>query len=75
MLILIYIITVEEQIQWILLYIQGGIADIQKKNILEDLKIGGLEYEIAGEFLADLRKKFEGEEEETFKTVELRRLE
>jgi len=43
--------------------------------MLEDLKIGVLEYEMAREFLAYLRKKFEGEEEETVKTVELRRLE
>jgi len=31
--------------------------------MLEDLKIGVLEYEMAGEFLADLRKKFERKEE------------
>ena len=43
--------------------------------MLEDLKIEVLEYEIAEDFLADLRKKFEREEEETVKTVELRRLE
>ena len=43
--------------------------------MLEDLKIEVLKYEMAEEFLADLRKKFEGEEEKTVKTVELRRLE
>ena len=44
--------------------------------MLEDLKVEVLEYEIAGEFLADLRKKFGREEEEkTVKAAELKRLE
>jgi len=46
-----------------------------KKNILEDLEASILEYEIAGEFLADLKKEFEREEEKTVKVAELRRLE
>ena len=43
--------------------------------MLEDLKVEVLEYEIAGEFLADLRKKFGREEEKTVKAAELKRLE
>ena len=31
-------VAVEEQIQWVLLYVQGGLADIWKENILEDLE-------------------------------------
>ena len=42
--------------------------------MLEDLKVGVLEYKIAEEFLTDLRKKFGEEEEETVKAAELRRL-
>jgi len=42
---------------------------------LEDLKVGVLEYKMAGEFLADLRKEFGKGEEETVKAVKLRRLE
>jgi len=34
-----------------------------------------LEYEMAGEFLADLKKEFRGEEKEIVKVAELRRLE
>ena len=49
--------------------------DIWKKNILEDLEIGILEYETGGEFLAGLKKKFGGEKEEIVKVAELRRLE
>jgi len=33
-------VIVEEQIQWILLYIQRGLADIWKENVLEDLERG-----------------------------------
>jgi len=31
-------VAVEEQIQWVLSYVQGGLADVWKKNILEDLE-------------------------------------
>jgi len=42
---------------------------------LEDLEGGLLEYEMVREFLANIRKKFEGEEEKSVKIVELKRLE
>ena len=67
--------AVEEQIQWILLYIQGGAADIWKENVLEDLEGGLLEYENIGEFLADIKKEFGGGNEESIKVAKLRRLE
>jgi len=31
-------VAVEEQIQWVLSYVQEGLADVWKKNILEDLE-------------------------------------
>ena len=31
-------VAVEEQIQWVLSYVQGGLVDVWKKNILEDLE-------------------------------------
>ena len=65
----------EKQIQWVLSYMQGGSANIWKKNILEDLKGGLLEYEMVEEFLTDIRKKFGGEDEKSVKVVELKRLE
>ena len=46
-----------------------------KENLLKDLEVRVLEYETAGEFLADLRKEFGGGEEEMVKAAELRRLE
>ena len=68
-------VAVEEQIQQILSYIQKGSVDIWKKNILDNLEERLLEYEIAGEFLVDIRKEFEGGDEEIVKVVELKRAE
>ena len=42
--------------------------------MLEDLETGLLEYEIAREFLADIKKEFGGGDEESTKVAELRRL-
>jgi len=55
--------------------VQGGSADIWKKNILEDLEEGKLEYESVGEFLAAIKKKFRGGKEKLVKVAELKRLE
>ena len=65
----------EEQVQWVLSYAQGGSADVWKENVLEELKAGELEFEIVGEFLAKIRKEFGEEEEESVKATELRRME
>ena len=67
--------TVEEQVQWVLLYVQGGPADVWKENIIEELESGEIEYEIAEEFFTSLRKEFGGGEEESVKATELRRME
>ena len=42
---------------------------------MEELEAGEIEYEIAEEFLTSLKKEFRGGEEESFKAVELRKLE
>jgi len=42
---------------------------------LEDLEAGLLEYETAGEFLAEIKREFRGEDEEIIKVAELKRLE
>jgi len=67
--------AVEEQIQWVLLYVQGRSADVWKENILKNLEGGLLKYETVGEFLAEIKKEFGGGDEETVKVVELKRLE
>jgi len=66
---------VEEQIQWVLLYVQGGSADIWKENILEDLEEGLLEYELIGEFLVIIKKEFGGGDKKSVKVAELKKLE
>ena len=67
--------TVEEQVQWILLYVQGGLADVWKENVMEELESGKVEYESAEKFLTGLKKEFGGGEEESMKAAELRKLE
>ena len=68
-------VMIEEQIQWILSYVQGRLANVWKKNILEDLGGGLLEYKTAEEFLVDIKKEFGGRDEEIVKVTELKRIE
>ena len=68
-------VTVKEQVQWILSYVQEGSADVWKENVMEELESGEIEYESAEEFLMSLRKEFGGKEEESVKAAELRKLE
>ena len=67
--------SVEEQVQWVLSYVQGGSADVWKENVMEELEAGKVEYESVEEFFTILRKKFGGGEEESVKAVELRKME
>ena len=67
--------TVEEQVQWVLTYVQGGSADVWKENLMEELESGEVEYESVEEFLTCLKKEFGGGEEESVKAAELRKLE
>ncbi len=50
----------EEQIQWVLSYVQGGSADIWKENVMEEMESGEMEYESVEEFLTSLKKEFGG---------------
>jgi len=67
--------TAEKQVQWILLYVQEESADVWKENVLEDLEVGEIKYELAGEFLIGLKREFGGGDEEVIKVAELRKLE
>ena len=67
--------TIEEQVIWVLSYVQGGSADIWKENVMEKLEAGEMEYESIEEFFISMKKEFGGGEEEVTKVVELRRLE
>ena len=66
---------VEGQIQWILLYVQEGTADVWKENVIEELEAGEIEYETAEKFLMNLKKEFSRGEEKSVKAAELRKLE
>ena len=68
-------VTVEEQMQWVLSYVQGGLADVWKENVMEELEAGEVEFELIEEFFTGLKKEFGGGEEEAVKAVELRKLE
>jgi len=46
-----------------------------ERKILEDLKIGELEYIIVGEFLTDLKKEFDRENNKIIKVAELKKVE
>ena len=50
------------------------LADVWKKNTLEGLKAELLEYEIVGEFLADIRKDLGRGNEETVKVVKFKKV-
>jgi len=66
---------VEEQVQWVLSYMQGGLADVWKENVMEEIEAGEVEYELVEEFLTSLKKKFGGGEEKSVKMAELRKME
>jgi len=49
--------------------------DIWKENILNDLKIGELEFLIVKDFLTNLKKKFGSVDNETMKIAKLKKVE
>ena len=66
---------VEEQVQWVLSYVQRGSVDIWKENIMEDLESGNLSYATVEEFLSDLKQEFSGGDGEMMKVAELKKIE
>ena len=65
--------TVEEQVQWVLTYVQGGSVNVWKKNVMDEIEVGEVEFESVEEFLTCLKKEFRGGEEEPVKAAELRK--
>ena len=68
-------VPVEEQIQWVLSYTQGGSADIWKENVMEEIKTEEIKFETVGEFLAEIRREFGGGDEKLVKVAELKKIE
>ena len=52
-----------------------GISRCLKRKYIKRFKGGLLKYETVGKFLADIKKEFEGGDEESTKVAKLRRLE
>jgi len=67
--------SVEAQLNWILSYVQGGLADIWKENMLEELETGEIEFENVGELLAEIKREFGGGDEQSVKVAELKKIE
>ena len=55
-----------------LIYVQEGSGDICKRNIMEDLKVEMLKFEIVEEFLEVIRKEFGRRDEKSKKVIELK---
>jgi len=68
-------VPVDEQIQWILSYVQGGSADIWKENVMEEINTEEIEFETAEEFLAEIRREFRGGDKKSVKVAELKKIE
>ena len=49
-------------------------VDIWKENIIKDLEKGLLNYEVVGEFLADLKEELNGGDDEILKVAELKKI-
>ena len=66
---------VKEQIQWMLAYVQEGLVNVLKENLLKDLESGEVKFGLVGEFLLELKTGFGEGDKELGKVVELRRIE
>jgi len=63
------------QVAWVLSYIQGGIAEAWKDNLLDELAKGELEVELVEQLFAKIRDDFEETLEEERKIEQLRMIE
>jgi len=65
----------EEKILWVLTYVQRGVAEVWKENVLEERRQGVLLVETVEELFTKMRKEFREFDEESRKVDELRLLE
>lgn len=52
-------VLVEKQVQQVLSYVQRKLANVQKKNMIENLESGSLSYITVGKFFLDLKEEFD----------------
>ena len=67
--------VVATQVAWVLLYMQRGIAEAWKDNLLDELAKGELEIELAKQLFAKIRNDFGETSEEERKIEQLRTIE
>ena len=65
----------EEKISWVLTYVQEGVAEIWKENVLEERRQGVLVVKMVEELFTKIREEFGEFDEELRKVDELRLLE
>jgi len=63
------------QVAWVLLYVQGGIVEVWKDNLLDKLVKGESEVELAEQLFAKIRNNFGETSEEERKIEQLRTIE
>ena len=68
-------IMMEEQVQQVLSYVQGGLAGVWKENMIEDLESRSLSYITISEFLSDLKEEFSSGDDKMIKVTELKKIE
>jgi len=65
----------EEKILWVLTYVQGGVAEVWKENVLEERRQGISAVETVEELFTKMQEEFGEFDEESRKVDELRMLE
>ena len=65
----------EEKISWVLTYVQGGVAEVWKENVLEERRQGVSVVEMVEELFTKMREEFGEFDKESRKVGELRLLE
>ena len=65
----------EEKILWVLMYVQGGVAEVWKENMLEERRQGVSGVETVEELFTKMREEFGEFDEESRKIDKLRLLE
>lgn len=66
---------IEEQVQQILVYVQGGLANIWKENLLENIKVGEMAFALVRDFLVELKREFREGNNELSKVAKLKKVE
>lgn len=56
-------------------YVQRGLSDVWKENIIEDLESKSLSYVTVDKFLSNLKEEFRSRDDKTMKVADLKKVE